>query len=303
MNAIAGGDVDGDGDVDVVVALTSEKIELLRNVSSRGDFEGGYTIADQTLATSISAVDLDGDGDLDIVAGNKDDDTLSWIENEGDGVFGSKEVITACEDGVFPTDLDDDGDLDAVTWGAASAWYENIGGQFGEPRYITKESPRKVSVADMDGDEDVDIVLTSGVTRRVTLLENRQGNFNSRHTLAQEISGQNPRLFVSDVDRDVDLDLLVTFDGGNRVAWFENRKLADVNDDGVFNSSDLVEVFIEGEYEDDLVGNSTFDEGDWNGDGEFNSSDLVLAFQSGTYVRTTIFSTDRRSDRRHRTVV
>jgi len=35
------------------------------------------------------------------------------------------------------------------------------------------------------------------------------------------------------------------------------------------------------EYEDDLVGNSTWEEGDWNADGEFDTSDLVLAFQSG----------------------
>ncbi len=39
-----------------------------------------------------------------------------------------------------------------------------------------------------------------------------------------------------------------------------------------------------GEYEDDVVGNSTFAEGDWNGDGEFDSGDIVLAFQTGNYL-------------------
>lgn len=60
--------------------------------------------------------------------------------------------------------------------------------------------------------------------------------------------------------------------------------VGDSNGDGVFDSSDLVAVFAAGEYEDEVAGNSTFEEGDWNGDGDFTSRDLVLAFQAGTYV-------------------
>ena len=57
----------------------------------------------------------------------------------------------------------------------------------------------------------------------------------------------------------------------------------DANRDGAFDSTDLVQVFQAGEYEDSLANNSTWEEGDWNGDGDFTSSDLVLAFQSGSY--------------------
>ncbi len=62
-----------------------------------------------------------------------------------------------------------------------------------------------------------------------------------------------------------------------------DRPLGDVNNDGLFDSSDLVLIFQQGEYEDALVSNSTYEDGDWNGDGEFSSTDLVLAFQAGTY--------------------
>ncbi len=58
----------------------------------------------------------------------------------------------------------------------------------------------------------------------------------------------------------------------------------DSNRDGVFDSSDMVLVFRAGEYEDDIAGNSTWEEGDWNLDGDFDSSDLVFAFRSGNYV-------------------
>ena len=61
--------------------------------------------------------------------------------------------------------------------------------------------------------------------------------------------------------------------------------VGDSNQDGIFDSADLIRVFQANEYEDELAGNSTFAEGDWNGDGDFDSTDLVLAFQSGHYVQ------------------
>jgi hypothetical protein len=60
--------------------------------------------------------------------------------------------------------------------------------------------------------------------------------------------------------------------------WF-----GDSNLDGEFNSSDLVAIFQAGEYEDAIVGNSSWVTGDWSGDREFGSSDLVLAFGDGGF--------------------
>ncbi len=58
----------------------------------------------------------------------------------------------------------------------------------------------------------------------------------------------------------------------------------DANLDRIFNSSDLVEVFSRGEYEDGTALNSGWEDGDWDGDGDFSTSDLVLAFRDGKYV-------------------
>ena len=57
----------------------------------------------------------------------------------------------------------------------------------------------------------------------------------------------------------------------------------DANVDLVFNSADMVRVFVAGEYEDQVPLNSGWDEGDWNCDREFTSSDMVVAFQTGAY--------------------
>jgi hypothetical protein len=51
-----------------------------------------------------------------------------------------------------------------------------------------------------------------------------------------------------------------------------------------------VVVFQAGEYEDQVPGNSTFEEGDWNGDGDFTTSDFVFVLQAGTYVAESIIA-------------
>jgi hypothetical protein len=58
----------------------------------------------------------------------------------------------------------------------------------------------------------------------------------------------------------------------------------DANLDGLFDSSDLVQVFREGQFEDAEPMNGHWASGDWDGDGDTTTSDLVLALQSGAYL-------------------
>ncbi|MFC1759303.1 hypothetical protein ACFL2H_11140 [Planctomycetota bacterium] len=75
------------------------------------------------------------------------------------------------------------------------------------------------------------------------------------------------------------------------VEQFANTWFGDANFDGEFNSRDLVQVFMAAEFEDGIVGNSTWAEGDWNGDGEFSTQDFVISFSGGGYengLRSTV---------------
>ena len=81
-------------------------------------------------------------------------------------------------------------------------------------------------------------------------------------------------------------------DGNNRVDGNDKAYLVetilgtnigDANLDGLFNSNDLIAVFVGGEYEDAIEDNSGWAEGDWNCDFDFDSYDMVLAFQTGAY--------------------
>ena len=94
---------------------------------------------------------------------------------------------------------------------------------------------------------------------------------------ASHLGGQNA---FFDVDRDgavsrADVDYLIEEILGT--VW------GDANLDGVFDSSDLVQVFRAGQYEDGVRANSGWAAGDWNCDREFDSSDLVVAFRAGGY--------------------
>jgi hypothetical protein len=108
----------------------------------------------------------------------------------------------------------------------------------------------------------------------------------------------NGLLDLSDIDRltsqirpgenmvllDVNQDGLVN--SVDRRVWVQELKgtyFGDANLDGEFSSTDLIAVFQQAQYEDNVSANSTWSRGDWNGDSEFDSGDLVLAFQDGGF--------------------
>lgn len=73
-----------------------------------------------------------------------------------------------------------------------------------------------------------------------------------------------------------------------------NANYGDADLNGLFNSSDLVQVFRFGTYEDGVPQNSGWGQGDWDCDGEFTTSDLVVAFADGGYTASaTAEHTDR----------
>ena len=89
------GDVDGDGDLDVLAAgrYGDGSIVWYENVDGAGGFGRQRLIATQAYWWAADVGDLDGDGDLDVISGSRDDD-LGWYENtDGAGSFGPRQAI------------------------------------------------------------------------------------------------------------------------------------------------------------------------------------------------------------------
>jgi uncharacterized protein YjbI with pentapeptide repeats len=83
-----------------------------------------------------------------------------------------------------------------------------------------------------------------------------------------------------------DLNIDSCIDADDHRFWVKDLKhtwFGDSDLSGEFNASDLEKVLTAGEYEDDIVFNSGWSEGDWNADGEFNSGDLIVALADGGY--------------------
>jgi hypothetical protein len=304
LTSLAVADLDGDSDLDGLSA-SAEDDTIAWYENAAGELGEWRVVTDQADgASSVAAADLDRDGDLDILAASARDDVIAWYDNlDQSDAFSERKLIstpdpvTSRANFVSTADLDGDGDLDVLSASYTDqevAWYEHLDGQgtFGPEQVLMTGlfrhiRPRIDSVyaADLDSDGDLDVVSADEFNHKTYWAENLdgRGTFAAQQPVApfSELTGGSFQ--IVDLDRDGDSDILAASDHEGIISWHENRLIGDSNDDGLFNTADLVQIFAAGEYLDDVAGNSTFDEGDWNLDGDFTPADLILAFQAGTY--------------------
>ena len=80
---VSGGDMDGDSDVDLIVACTDGKVVLFKN-NGTGTFTSSVITSAAPSAQSVVAADMDQDGDLDVASAALTADKIAWYENTND---------------------------------------------------------------------------------------------------------------------------------------------------------------------------------------------------------------------------
>ncbi len=250
------GDVDGDGDPDVVIVKNLYGHLLWFENGGAPMNEDSWSrhviTTDLPGAYNVDLADFDSDGDLDVVAsswvlGNQ----FSWFENDGTPASGEwrKFIIEADLQetrGVRVADFDGDGDFDVygTAPGAGEVnWYENPGdpSERSWAKHVVDRAPRPMhgDPIDVDGDGDIDIVQALGMawpridpeSHHIVWYENvAPGSTDSpdsrtwvRHVIADDF----PDAFeavADDLDGDGDVDVAATsWRQPGCVAWFENQ--------------------------------------------------------------------------------
>jgi hypothetical protein len=219
--AVTLGDVDADGDLDLLAAGLDASVVAVRLNDGTGQFGGAQQVGVGTRPVALVLGDWDNDGDLDLATASNDTNRISVRLNDGHGGFsGTQEVVTRTElSSLRSGDVDADGDLDLLA-GNKSVSYVSVRtndgtGQFGGTQdvftstFSPGNSPSEdLAVGDVDGDGDLDLATANFNGQDVSVRYNDgAGTFGGGGEL---LMGPLPlRLTLADADGNGTLDLLV----------------------------------------------------------------------------------------------
>jgi hypothetical protein len=274
--SVALGDVDNDGDLDVVAAAAGSQPNAVFLNDATGNFTAAGTFAGGD-ATQILLADLNSDGFLDAVTSNHSGQAEEVFFGNGTGAFvKTSEFGGADTNSLALGDVDGDGDIDGINAnnGAVALYANNGAGVLSEHEFnnFGSGNNRWIVLGDVDGDGDLDAVVTraEGQNREV-YLNDGNGHFLSHQTFG---AGNSTAAALGDIDDDGDLDAVFANGGGAAEEIFLNDGDGNFTAplvNGTFGGGDSTQIVL----------------GDVDGDGDL---DAVVANTDST--ETTVYQND-----------
>lgn len=226
--ALAAGDVNGDGTIDIVVGNALAGRPLLTYLNKgKGRFSDPIQSprAGNFNSQSADLIDLNGDGKLDFVCGGSDVPSISF--GRGDGTFavpvstkfpGGYAALPEIYSQVF-ADFNGDGKLDMAATGTDGFGVAlNPGdGKFRGSADYKATHLRRLAVGDFNRDRQPDLVGVDGVKRVVRVFLNDAGSFSPDASKMSELlpgsarwERGEPHIAVGDFNGDGKPDVAVT---------------------------------------------------------------------------------------------
>jgi hypothetical protein len=221
--ALAWGDYDDDGDLDLALGNNGQPVRLYRTDGGVLSSVRAWEAAQSTPVTSLAWGDVDGDGDLDLAIGNVG--ASNRLYKNDAGVLGTTLAWEAAE--TVPTaqiawgDYDRDGDLDlaAALNGGTNRVYRNDGGRLTTaPAWTAPVATNATALGWVDYDRDGNLDLTfvgreTGQTANQLQLYRNAGNGGFEAPRALALGAEALSLAWGDYDGNGWPDLAVGFIG------------------------------------------------------------------------------------------
>jgi FG-GAP-like repeat len=154
FDSVAAGDVDGDGDADVVSFREGNPASVWLNEKGR------FVLQERSIEIGegvgrLALIDLNGDGDLDLFALGRTTRSVLW-ENDGKGSFRKSDQAFNSGTRLAGGDIDLDGKKDLMV--DFAVWLNRGGGRFENIQTVSPGPASALELVDIDGDGDLDLL-------------------------------------------------------------------------------------------------------------------------------------------------
>ncbi len=221
--AIAAGDWNGDGKIDLAVANYGDDNLSILTGTGTGLFSQSGTAAVGTRPRGMVQGDWNRDGKLDLAVANEGSDNLSILIGNGDGSFSATMpiVVGTAPRSIALGDWDLDGKVDLAVANSGSNDVTVLLGQ-GDGRFTAastlpvRQTPIGIASADMDRDGDADLLVENAASGEISIMLGRTGStFTS--AVHWPVASNPVTLAVADLNHDEVPDVIVSDSATNRI--------------------------------------------------------------------------------------